>query len=383
LASCIGFTVAHELNTHFRCRLIQRATDTFFDFHHLVTDIIAMLLQHYCRILMCISVLTAAAKMDSSVLAQEALSVRPRPSGAALPFQVRPVASGLEVIEFTGPGGELKPGDIISWVATPDSNDNGVQVTTERGLQKEAQGRKDAKDQIALWTTRNNAQPDWIFVHVGAGPGLTMKPDPPGNPATPGFRELPEKLGGISLLPGFTATDGPPGYHGEVWGRISGPEGMEIQYSIWPVREGKGPRTSGDFVSDAARLAEEQRQWFREQHIGSALVQIALSKQDRLMVSYPDMGVNMSVAVNGPQQLADALLIMLSIPNQNRHVAWAEAEQMIRLGDVKSVTQFHSLTVMIRMSSGLTYQTREPNIDAVFDVLKKCGKYDTVGIITE
>ena len=342
-----------------------------------------MFLQRHIRLVLCLSVLTLLPTTESAALAQEAFSVRPRPRGAALPFLVRPVASGLEVIEFTGPGGELKPGDIISWVATPEGNDSGVQVTTERSLKKEVEGRKDAKDQIALWTTRKNGQPDWVFVHVGAKPGPPMKPVPPGNPATPGFMELPEKLGGISLLPGFKATTMPLGRHGEFWGGISGPNGMEIQYSIWPVRPGNGPRTSGDFVADAARLADEHRQWFREQYIGGALVQIALSNNDQLMVSYPGIGVNMQVAINGPQQLADALLIMLSVPNQDRHVTWEYAEKMIRLGDVKSVTQFHSLTVMIRMGSGMTYQTKEPGIDVVFDVLKKCGKYDKIGIITE
>lgn len=342
-----------------------------------------MILQYSFRAVMCLCILAVLSNADSAALAQEAMSVRP-PSRdtVTLPFTVRPVAGGLEVVEFSGPDNLLGIGDVISWVARPDSNDSGAQVTTERGLKKEVQARKDAKNQIALWTTRRNAAQDWVFINVAS-------PSPPNGPpvgpptATPGYLELPEALGGISLLPGFKATNMPPGRHGEFWGGISGPNGMEIQYSIWPVRPGNGPRTSGDFVSDAARLAEENRQWFREQYIGDALVQIALSNNDQLMVSYPSIGVNMQVAINGPQQLADALLIMLSVPNQNRHVAWAEAEKMIRLGDVKSVTQFHSLTVIIRMGSGMTYKTKEPGIDVVLDVLKRCGKYDKIGIITQ
>ena len=344
---------------------------------------------------------------SSAVFGQKALTVTPPATPASsFPFQVRPVAAGLEVTAYPGTDGLLKRGDIISWVSTPESNDNGVQVNSAAELQTEVLSRLNRRGEIALWTTRGNAEPDWVIVTVekrefspprppigpptrpvGPPTGPPMRPIGPPTAPPPesgeGYNELPKELGGISLTPGCYVSNTVPGRHGETWGTIEMPGDTSIQYSIWHVREGNGQRTGGDFVSDAARLAEENRQWYCEQHIGDNPVQLALSNELQLMVSYPGRGINMSSHVDGPLQLADALLIMLSVPNKERNMGWQDAVTMIREGDVKSVIQYHSREVRIHMGSGQTYRTNEPNIDDVFEVLKQCGKYESVGIITE
>ena len=378
------------------------------------SESICMKLTNYLRLALCLSLLAASA----SAFGQDALSVvPPRPPASSFPFQVRPGAAGLEVTAYTGTDGLLRRGDIISWVSTPESNDNGVQVNSAAELQTEVLSRLNRQGEIALWTTRGNAEPDWVIVTVEKrefspprppigpptrpvgpptgppmrpiGPPTAPPPEPLGPPTAPppesgeGYNELPKELGGMSLTPGCYVSNTVPGRHGETWGAIEMPGNTGIQYSIWPVREGNGPRTSGDFVSDAARLAEENRQWYREHYIADNLVQLALSNEGQLMVSYPGRGINMSVHIDGPIQLADALLIMLSVPNKERNMDWQDAVTMIQEGNVKSVTQYHSRQVRINMGSGQTYRTNEPNIDDVFDVLKQCGKYESVGIITE
>ena len=64
-------------------------------------------------------------------------------------------------------------------------------------------------------------------------------------------------------------------------------------------------------------------------------------------------------------------------------VSWEDAKTIIKDGNVKTVFQSHALQVKITMASGTRYQTTEPEIDDVIEWLEKCGKRDSVGIITE
>ncbi len=59
----------------------------------------------------------------------------------------------------------------------------------------------------------------------------------------------------------------------------------------------------------------------------------------------------------------------LTLPN----ITWAEAEQLILDGKVKSVMQAHSLQVQLTLVDGSTRVTVEPRIDDVFKVVNKCG----------
>lgn len=295
----------------------------------------------------------------------------PGSSDGKIPCTVRSVEGGVEVVRYHGTDRLLRAGDFISWVATPDTNQM-ARVTSPKSLNHEIASNKDKAGQIALWTQRGAASPAWIILQV-----------PEKAVASRSAGELPEALGGMTLLPGYRIVPRPPGRHGEVWGSIVGPTNLELDYSIWPVAQFGQPRTSGQFVSDAQRLAKEHRQWFREQYIGDELVQIARSNTDRLMVSWPGRGVNLSANVKGSQQLSDAMLIILSIPNDTRGLSWQDAVSVIQHGDLKSVTQLHSLTVYLNMKSGIRYRTTEPRIDEVINVLKKFGKDNDVGVMTE
>ncbi len=64
-------------------------------------------------------------------------------------------------------------------------------------------------------------------------------------------------------------------------------------------------------------------------------------------------------------------------------VSWEDAKTIIKDGNVKTVFQSHALRVKITLASGTSYQTTEPEIDDVIEWLEKCGKRDSVGIMTE
>lgn len=83
----------------------------------------------------------------------------------SFPGTVRPTDGGVEVVTFSGSGGLLKRGDIISWVATPDSNDL-APVKTATVFEKEVGQRRNKDSLIALWVTRGNAAPDWVFLKL-------------------------------------------------------------------------------------------------------------------------------------------------------------------------------------------------------------------------
>jgi hypothetical protein len=67
----------------------------------------------------------------------------------------------------------------------------------------------------------------------------------------------------------------------------------------------------------------------------------------------------------------------------NNTVSWKDAETIIRYGDVRTVAQSHACNVEVCMRNGTIYRTKEPKIDAVFDCLKRCGKWGKVEMVTE
>lgn len=54
-------------------------------------------------------------------------------------------------------------------------------------------------------------------------------------------------------------------------------------------------------------------------------------------------------------------------------VEWETAVEWIMQGNVKQVSQTHSLEVYLDMKSGEQYKTTEPAIDDVFKVIEACG----------
>ncbi len=88
---------------------------------------------------------------------------------SSFPATVQEINGGVEVISYSGADRLLQRGDVISWIATPDS-DNQVAVTTANGLNAEAVAKQARDGTIALWVTRGNASPTWVFLKLQAVP---------------------------------------------------------------------------------------------------------------------------------------------------------------------------------------------------------------------
>ncbi len=230
-----------------------------------------MIVSRQLALTLCLSFLTASPL----VLAQQALSIAPpQEKSSSLPLQVRPVAGGLEVVSYSGTDGQVRRGDIISWIATPDS-DNQVAVKTATSFEAEVLAKQAVDGSIALWVTRGNAAPDWIFLKLTAAPS--------GSPAV-----LPlivrQGSGGVEVVtyngedgmlskgdfiswvatPGVAnqvAVDSPAKFEAEVTSK-KGPDG---QLALWVTRrnadpvwvivdlsktaEGSNPKTGGPLMA--------------------------------------------------------------------------------------------------------------------------------------
>jgi len=103
-------------------------------------------------------------------------NITPAYAQSSFPGTVKPTAVGVEVLTYTGSDGQLKRGDIISWVATPDARNEEVSVTTSAGLDKEFTDKRTKDGSIALWVTRGNAPPDWVFLKLTATPAPGLLP---------------------------------------------------------------------------------------------------------------------------------------------------------------------------------------------------------------
>lgn len=68
-------------------------------------------------------------------------------------------------------------------------------------------------------------------------------------------------------------------------------------------------------------------------------------------------------------------------PNQ---ITWDGARQLILSAQVAEVFQLHDLTVTLTLKDGRVFETKEPDIDAVLDVLEECGEpCSDVAVATE
>lgn len=54
-------------------------------------------------------------------------------------------------------------------------------------------------------------------------------------------------------------------------------------------------------------------------------------------------------------------------------IPWEDAERLILSGEVAQIFQLHSLDVMLILRDGRRLTTVEPRIDAVFEVVDRCG----------
>ncbi len=126
-----------------------------------------------------------------------------------------------------------------------------------------------------------------------------------------------DRIGGIQLLPGYKHEK----LQGidSIVGRIAKPGGLTIHYEIGAIPQG-GLRFGGSFVDRPKKVPQDQLRWYREQMVQGQPVHIAYLKNNSLLVSYPQTipgkGINFHTQVKSTEELADALLMLLTFPDK-------------------------------------------------------------------
>ena len=74
----------------------------------------------------------------------------------------------------------------------------------------------------------------------------------------------------------------------------------------------------GHFVNQALQLPEKDRLWLKEQNAGGRKVHVAYSKELLLIISTasPTEGVNFHAVAKTPGEVADVLLMVLTLAEQ-------------------------------------------------------------------
>ena len=127
------------------------------------------------------------------------------------------------------------------------------------------------------------------------------------------------RIGGIQLLPGYKHQK----LQGidSIVGKIVKQGGLTIFYEIGGIPKG-GLRFGGSFTDRPQRTPKSQRRWYKEQLIHGEPVHIAYLKDNRLLVSYPKSlpgkGINFSTKVGSADEMAEALLMLLTFPQRKR-----------------------------------------------------------------
>ena len=99
------------------------------------------------------------------------------------------------------------------------------------------------------------------------------------------------------------------------WEKLKKEDGLTIHYEIGHVHAPGEPRFGGSFSDRPKNTPAASREWYLEQNIGGQPVHLAMLKNQRLLVSYPKQGMNLSMEIKDQQELAEALLMILSYPN--------------------------------------------------------------------
>lgn len=119
--------------------------------------------------------------------------------------------------------------------------------------------------------------------------------------------------GGIRLLPGYKHV--PLQGIDSIVGRIEKPGGLQMTYEIGHVPKAGEPTFGGSFTDRPKQLPKARLRWYREQVVGGQPMHVAYAKDRTLHVSFPKLGVNVFAKVNSADDMADALLMLATIPN--------------------------------------------------------------------
>ena len=121
------------------------------------------------------------------------------------------------------------------------------------------------------------------------------------------------RLGGIRLLPGYVHQ--PLQGFDSIVGKITKKDGLQINYEIGGIPKPGGIRLGGQFSDRPKLTPKNQVRWYREQIVNGQPVHLAYRKDDVLLVSYPKKGMNLSVKLRSADEMAEALLMILTYPN--------------------------------------------------------------------
>ena len=86
-------------------------------------------------------------------------------------------------------------------------------------------------------------------------------------------------------------------------------------YEIGGLVKPGEPRLGGSFLDRPKRTPKDEIRWYREQVVCGQPVHVAYRKDNVLLVSFPKKGMNLSATVRTADEMAAALLIILTYPN--------------------------------------------------------------------
>ena len=117
----------------------------------------------------------------------------------------------------------------------------------------------------------------------------------------------------MRLLPGYVHQ--PLQGFDSIVGKITKKDGLQINYEIGGIPKPGGLRLGGQFSDRPKLTPKNQVRWYREQIINGQPVHLAYRKDNFLLVSYPKKGINLSVKIRTADEMAEALLMILTYPN--------------------------------------------------------------------
>lgn len=121
------------------------------------------------------------------------------------------------------------------------------------------------------------------------------------------------RIGGMRLLPGYLHQ--PLQGFDSIVGKIAKKDGLQISYEIGSIPKPGGLSLGGQFSDRPKRTPKNLLRWYREQIVNGQPVHLAYRKDNILLVSYPKKGMNLSVKISSADEMAEALLMILTYPN--------------------------------------------------------------------
>lgn len=120
----------------------------------------------------------------------------------------------------------------------------------------------------------------------------------------------------ITLQPGFTYV--PRQGFDSIVGGIEKKDGLKISFEMGAIPPPGAPRFGGSFANYATRVPEKERQWLKEMDSNGRKVHVAYGNDQMLIVTSATEkeGVNFHATAKTPEEIADVLLMVLSLAPQ-------------------------------------------------------------------